>query len=197
MDVPLSSFMDFVLKSGSPRMTCAKKIKAQLSEDYDPATDYYKRFREAVQEMHSSGQDKSELQKIIGDLPESKRENYRAMVVGYKKFLGTKAITWFKPPREIWTCGDLEIPINPEVGLEWNDEKYIVKLYLKADKPSKDRFSSVLALMKHTVPAKNCKHMLLDVRNSKPYVFEDDMLDLIPLVESEAEALSLLLGRLP
>lgn len=46
--VSLSPFIDFVLTSGSPKLTCAKKIKKQLQEPYDPATDYYARFRDAV-----------------------------------------------------------------------------------------------------------------------------------------------------
>lgn len=29
MEIPLTSFLDFVLKSERPKMTCAKKIKAQ------------------------------------------------------------------------------------------------------------------------------------------------------------------------
>jgi hypothetical protein len=196
MEIPLTSFVDFVLKSGSPKMTSAKKIKTQMEEPYDPAGDYYKRFREGVQELHREGQDKKELTKIIGSLPDSKLENYRAMIAGYKKFLGAKGYTWFEPPRKDWKHSNVEIAINPELGLEWGGKKYIIKLYLKADKPSKDRFSSILALMKDTLPTKNCEYALLDVRNSKLYLFEDNMLVLIPLVEGEAESLEFILGRI-
>jgi hypothetical protein len=193
MQIPLTSFVDFVLKSGSPKKTCADKIKVQLSETYDPAKDYYKRFREAVQELHMKDRDKKELSKIIGTLPDKKIDNYNAMVTGYKKFLGTKKISWFEPPRKEWKYGGLEIPINPELGLLWNETKYLIKLYLKTDKPSKDRSASILALMKYAIPAKDCVHALLDVRNSKVYFFEDSMLGLIPLVEAEATSLEHLL----
>lgn len=196
MEIPLTSFLDFVLKSGSPKMTCAKKIKVQLDEPYDPAGDYYKRFREAVQEMHKTGKSKGDLIKMIGALPDNKIENYRTMVAGYKKFIGTKDVTWFNPLRKSWLHEDLEIPINPELGLEWDDNKYLIKLYLKADKPSKDRLSSILALMKQTLPTKDCKYGLLDVRNSKLYLFEPDMELLMPLVEGEAQSLSLILSRI-
>src|SRR5688572_8784533 len=120
MEIPLTSFIDFVLKSGSPKMTCAKRIKYQAGEDYDPTTDYYKRFREAVQELHREKMKKGELMKIIGTLPTNKIENYNKMVDGYQKFLGKKEVIWFKPTRKHWVHGDLKIPINPEIGLEWN-----------------------------------------------------------------------------
>lgn len=196
MEVPMTSFLDFVLKTGTPRMTCAKQIKAQMAEPYDPTTDYYKRFRDGVQEMHREGLDKSQLIKIIGALPDRKVDNYNAMISGYKKFLGTKDVEWFEPPRKIWKEGNLQIAVNPEVCLEWGGTKRIIKLYLKADKPSKDRFSSVLALMKHTLPSKGCELCLLDVRNNKLYTYEPSMLELIPLVEAEARALELILEKL-
>lgn len=196
MDIPLTSFIDFVLKSGGPKMTCAKKIKTQISEIYDPAGDYYKRFREAIQSMHSKGLDKTELSKLIGPLPDSKKENFRAMVVGYKKFMGSKTVEWFQPPRKIWSHGEIKIPINPELGLIWDNTKHVIKLYLKSEKPSKDRFSSILALMKNSLALKDCKYGLLDVRNSKLYLFEDNMLLLIPLVEGEARSLELILNRI-
>lgn len=195
MEIPLTSFIDFVLKSGSPKMTCAKKIKAQLNEKYDPATDYYKRFREAVQDLHSKDKDRAKLLELIGPLPETKEDNYRLMVQGYKKFLGRKDFAWFNPTRKIWKHGELEITINPEVGLIWDDSRYIIKLYLKADKPSKDRLSSVLALMHETLPHKESVLALLDVRNAKLYTFEQSMLDLMPLVEGEADSLEAILGK--
>ncbi len=196
MEIPLTSFIDFVLKSGSPKMTSAKKIKNLLGEDYDPRFDYYKRFREAVKKLHQEELDKDDLLKNIGHLPKSKEENYKKMVSGYKKFLGKKDVKWFKPTRESWKHNGINILINPELGLEWNGGKYLIKLYLKSDKPSKDRLSSILALMKHTLPSKDYDHAVLDVRNSKLYLHEDDMDLMIPLVEGEAESLAFILGRL-
>jgi hypothetical protein len=193
MQVALTSFIDFVLKSGSPKKTCADKIKLQMAEAYDPAKDYYKRFREAVQELHMEGHDKKDLKRLIGALPDKKIENYNMMIAGYKRFVGTKNMTWFNPTKKDWVYSKLQISINPELGLKWGETKHLIKLYLKADKPSKDRVSSILALMKHTLQVQNCAYALLDVRNGKLYSFEEQMLDLIPLVEAEAQSLEHLL----
>lgn len=194
--IPLTSFVDYVLKAGRPKMTCARKIKEQLSEPYDPASDYYKRFREAVRELHVTNTKKSALLKIMGPLPESKKVNYVLMAGKYQSFLGAKEYTWFEPPRKIWKHDDLEVPINPELGLAWGGMKYIIKLYLKAEPPSKDRIASILALMKNALPVKDSKLGVLDVRNNKLFLFEDDMTYLLPLIEGEAQSLELVLNRL-
>lgn len=194
--IPLTSFVDYVLKAGRPKMTCAKRIKERLLEPYNPASDYYKRFREAVQELHASNMKKTALRSIIGLLPDSKRVNYDLLITRYQSFLGSKKYTWFEPPRNIWKCGNISVAINPELGLMWNDCKFVVKLYLKADVLSKDRIASVLALMQETLSAKDCKYALLDVRNNKMHLFEDDMLTLLPLVEGEAQSLEFVLNQL-
>jgi len=196
MEIPLTSFTDFVLKSGSPKMTSAKKIKNQLGEAYNPAGDYYKRFREAVQELHQNGMSDKNILKIVGDLPPNKVVNYETMADGYKKFLGRKEITYFKPIRKTWTHGNINIPINPELGLEWGGQKYLVKLYLKSDKPSKDKIASILSLMKNTLSLKKVEYIVLDVRNSKVYEYDSNMDLLLPLVRGEAESLEYILGKI-
>lgn len=192
----MTSFIDFVLKSGSPKMTCAKRIKNQSEEDYNVAGDYYKRFREAVQEIHQTGVSKNDLLKTIGSLPDNKIENYNKMVEGYKKFIGKKVCNWFKPPRKSWNIGNIIVPVNPELGLEWNNQKYIIKMYLKSEKPSKDRLASILALMKNTISENDYMYSVLDVRNSKLYIYEKEMDLLIPLVEAEAKALESILSNI-
>jgi len=196
MEIPLTTFLDYVLKSGSPKMTCVKKIKSQLSEPYDPVFDYYKRFREAVQEMHRNKINKTELSKLIGPLPGSKTENYKVMIAGYKKFLGNKSISCFNPPREKWTHGKLEIAINPELGLEWNNKQYVIKLYLKAEPITKDRMGSILALMHTTLAIDSYEYALLDMRTSKLHLFDTNMLTLISLIEGEAQSLEFILNKL-
>ncbi|OQP58854.1 hypothetical protein A3860_39280 [Niastella vici] len=196
IEVPLTSFIDFVAKSGIPKMTCAKKIKNQLDEPYSPAKDYYKCFRESVVELHRKKLDKKQLYELFGMLPIRKENNYREMESGYKKFMGNKNVTWFEPPRKNWFQGNLKIPINPEVALQWDDRKYLIKLYLKAEKPTKDRVSSVLALMKEVLQEQDCNYSLLDVRTGKLHLFEQSMLTLIPLVKAEAQSLEVILNQI-
>lgn len=195
MEIPLTSFVDYILKSGSPKLTCAKTIKKQLSEEYNPASDYYKRFREAVQELHKSGQSKKILSDYIGELPDNKSANYGLMSSGYSKFWGAKKITWFPPPRKTWQHVNIQIPVNPELGLRWEDSNYAIKMYMKADKLSRDRISNVLALMNQTINDSSNAFVcaVLDVRNGKIHTYDSKMADVLPLIKAEAESLRMLL----
>jgi hypothetical protein len=118
------------------------------------------------------------------------------MIAGYKKFLGNKKYKWHQPTRKFWIQGSLNVVINPEIALEWDGKKYFIKLYLKSEKPSKDRFSSILALMKTCLGNKDFNYGLLDVRSSKLYLFEENMLLQIPLIEGEARSLEFILEKL-
>jgi hypothetical protein len=196
MKISLTSFVDFVLKSGSAKQTCAKQIKERMEAAYDVPVDYYKRFRDAVIELHKTNKDKKELPKIIGTLPDGKEDNYTLMMNGYKKFLGAKSIKWFAPKKTTWSHGTLEVSINPELGLEWDGQRYLVKLYTKAEKPSKDRVKSILALMHDTLRGEKSKIALLDVRNAKLFEYDRAMSSMTPLAEAEAISLAHLLSRL-
>lgn len=195
MEISLTSFVDYILKSGSPKMTCARTIKKQFNEEYNPASDYYKRFREAVQELHKSNKSKKFLLEHIGELPDNKRVNYGLMSDGYNKFWGAKKITWFSPPRRVWQQGNIQIPVNPELGLTWENSNYVIKMYMKSDKLSRDRISNVLALMNQTINTDNYSFVcaVLDVRNGKLYTYDSKMADLLPLIRAEAESLRILL----
>ena len=60
--------------------------------------------------------------------------NYPDVINGYKKFLGRKKLIWFQPPFKVWKIGELEIRLNPELGLEYNNQFYVMKLYFKDEK---------------------------------------------------------------
>lgn len=164
---------------------------------YAPQYDYYKTMRDAIVKLHMNDLQKHELDRLVGSVPKGKVKNYEEMLVGYKKFMGTKKTKWFNPSKKGWDFGgEHQIAVNPELGLEINKEKYLVKLYFKSDKPSKDRCAGVLSLMKHVLMVKNARYALLDVRNGKLYTYSDDMDRMLTLVEAEAIALSAILEKI-
>lgn len=46
-----------------------------------------------------------------------------------------------------WIVSELDVRINPELGLEFDSKKYLIKLYFKNDKLSKEKITQVLTLM--------------------------------------------------
>lgn len=190
IEISLTDFVDFVCKAGSSKLTKVKQIKSR--DDYSPATDFYKALRKGIIKNHENGGGKKELNKIIDSITDPKKiKNYNEALTGYKKFWGRKHITYFLPPYKHWIIGDVDIRINPELGLEYDDQFFVVKLYLKSDKLSRDKIDQILTLMESQLRKKveqEVKMAVLDVKNAKFYVKEDSDVTLLPLLDGEARS---------
>lgn len=188
IEISLTDFVDFVCKTGSTKLTHVRTIKQR--GEYSPATDFYKPLREGIKEIHQCNGSKKELNKILLSLTDpNKIKNYPGAIDGYKKFWGRKDLNFFEPPHRQWEYGKLGIRINPELGLEFNDKFYIVKLYFKSDTLSKNKVEQILTLMENQlregVPDE-VKMAILDVRNAKIFSKEDKDLSLLSLLRGEA-----------
>ena len=117
-DLSLTDLVDYVSKSGTTKLTHAKKLKNR--EAYSPEKDFYRKLRMDIQEYHKSGKtNKKDLDKIISFTPDPKKlGSYQACVKGYKKWLGKKTYTHFDPPHYHWVRGAVDVRVNPELGLE-------------------------------------------------------------------------------
>lgn len=117
--------------------------------------------------------------------------NYPVSIEGYKKFWGKKKIEWFDPPFYHWIIGDLDVKINPELGLSFDNKFYIIKLFLKADKISKDKLSQILSLMESQLRkevGEDAIFAVLDVKNAKLYENVKGDFTYLPLLEGEAKS---------
>lgn len=190
IEISLTDFVDFVCKSGSTKLTKVKQIKSR--GEYSPATDFYRGLRNGIVELHENNKDKKALKSIITiGLDPKKQKNYLDAINGYKTFWGKKIITWFYPPSNYWVIGDLGIKVNPELGLIFGGLKYVVKLYLKSDKLTKERVTQILTLMEKQLRKEvevNTKFAVLDVKSGKIFIKEDNDITLTPLLEGEAKS---------
>lgn len=188
IELSLTDFVDFVCKSGSTKLTKVKQIKTR--EDYSPATDFYKALREGIQDIHRKNGKKKELKTILDRVSDPKKiKNYIESIEGYKKFWGRKEPIWFEPPMKHWIVNELDVRINPELGLELEGKKHLIKLYFKSDKLSKEKITQVLTLMESELRSEvssDVNMAILDVKNGKLFIKEDRDLTLLPLLKGEA-----------
>lgn len=186
--ISLTDFIDFVSKTGSTKLTQVKKVKER--KPYHPATDYYKYVREGIIDIHETSGDKNQFENLIKNTPDiRKRENFEKTVKGYTKFLGRKTVTWIEPPFRHWKSGNLDVKLNPEVGLKYDDVRHFIKLYFKSDTLSKTKASQILSLMESELRAKVKKDDLfcvLDLRTGKLFCNEKRDTSLLPLLKGEA-----------
>lgn len=191
INISLTDFIDFVNKSGGTKLTKVKEIKKR--DDYHPSTDFYKILRDGITEIHQRNGKKGELDKILKVLShDAKIKNYPDVIAGYKKFWGNKVFQWFNPPTVHWKQGDIDINVNPELGLEFNGKFYIIKLYFKSDKLTKDKSGQILSLLesklRKEVDEDEVQFGILDIRNSKLFVYEVKDSIYLPLLEGELKS---------
>ncbi|MCA6441112.1 MAG: hypothetical protein IM581_14360 [Chitinophagaceae bacterium] len=154
--------------------------------------DYWKYLRDNLEDFHKSDKDKKELDKIVDLLTyKAKEKNYNELVTAYKGFLGRKSIKWFDPPYKQWKNNELLIKINPELGLNINGRKYVIKLYFKSDNITKNRVDLILTLLKKELTSRTSDFevALLDIRAKKLYAADKiDAEILMPLLIGEANS---------
>lgn len=200
MHIPLSTFVDFVSKAGSPKLTVVKNAKKQLAQDYNPATDFYKQIREKIIEFHKSQKSKSWLDNVTKTTEDKKKLTaYPPIIAGYKQFLGSQNVTWFAPPKKNWSHGKLTVNVNPELGLLIDGYHHIIKLYFKSDKLAKLRIDIVTQLMQSALSAKAQKkihYCVLDVRNGKLFKSSQPNTGMLALLKGEASSFAEVFGSI-
>jgi hypothetical protein len=193
IEISLTRFIDFTLKSGTPKITSLKEAKKQILEPYNPAKDYYKQIRDAVINHHRNGTPYSHVEAIASSVQnKTKQINYPLIAAGYKKFRGSKQLKWFKPPQSVWDANGVRVSINPELGLEVKGVPHIIKMYFKADAFRKQEVRAILSLMDMVLqqPNKNLKMGVLDVRNGKLHTDEPPDPTLLALMHGETASIA-------
>lgn len=170
--ISLTEFVDIVVRSGIPKMNKLSTIKNR--PPYEPAYDFYKIIREALEDTHKNVYNKAHLRQILGTLRDPKKQvNYPEIVAGYCKWWGRKSFAWFDPPNSIFSNAGVDVSINPELGLEFGGKRYVVKLYFKGDTLAKNRIAPVTQLMENclrpTVPP-DVLMAVLDTRASRLFI---------------------------
>lgn len=164
----LTDLVDIVSRSGTPKATKVAEIKSR--PPYEPAFDFYKAMREHIVATHRMKRSKTDLPTILAGLADPKKITaYPSIIHGYRKWWGNKKLTWFDPPGDLFSQHGFDVSVNPELGLDINGRKHLIKLYFKADPLTKNRVDIITHLMAVVLgnQLKGSTMSVLDVRNSK------------------------------
>lgn len=162
--IPLSTFLTFVSSSGLSKYNVADDL-----EDYDPAHDWYKAFREAAVpaiEAHDPT--------VLGNLPnvlkdDRKVPHYTDCGEALGKWIETTSYEVLDiPPGRVWTHGDLPARVNPEVRLRIGDNIYLLKLYMRKHSMRKPGLDAYGYLVQQTFGKEFGWPAVLDVRKRTP-----------------------------
>jgi hypothetical protein len=194
--ISLTYFVDFVLKAGTPKLSGVREFKERKD---DLSFDFYRQIREAIVDMHRLGKPDSVLDDFLAaQRDERRRRVYPSVVAGYRQFLASAKMTWFEPPVGSCRLGDLEININPDLGLVIDGKPHLIKIYFRGEPLSAKRTSVVLNLLAGGLAETNPGKVLalLDVRNAKIHTFKAPNPRLGVLLRGEAAAFSTIYAAL-
>ncbi|UFS69486.1 hypothetical protein LPW11_16490 [Geomonas sp. RF6] len=164
----LTDFVEIVSKAGTEKAAKIAKVKHRTG--YNPATDFYKKMRERLISIHQGDHDREYLLDLGYVSDTKKLKHFGSVAHGYVKWWGKKQIAWFPPPNYPYVYNSFQIGVNPELGLAFDNKKYVIKLYLKCDEIPKSRIDVVLHLMERSLRpycSEDTVMAILDVRNSK------------------------------
>jgi hypothetical protein len=169
--ISLTDFIDFSIKTGPSRRVKVKEIKQR--NDYHPGTDYWKKMRDGLADLHKNSYSIDFLDNLVDKTNENKKNNYSLVASRYKNFLGKSSIEWFDPHKEVWAFNNLGIRVNPELGLIINGVPHIIKIYFKEDvrkpetKLNKRRLESIFYLMEDRIKPFLSDDVELSILNAK------------------------------
>lgn len=193
IDITLTQFVDFVLKSGTQKLTVVRAVKRQHADGYHPKIDFYKPIRDEIVALHREGRPVSSLDHLTRGISDEKKQTaYPALVAGYRKFAGRKSFEWFPPPKKSWIVDDLSVTLNPELGLKISGVAHLVKLYFKDGEPSKRQVEAMLHLLQTELrPSAGSRQVgILDVRRGKLLLPSEYDAAYLTLMEGEARSFS-------
>lgn len=194
--ISLTYFVDFVLKAGTPKLAGVREWKERKD---DLSFDFYRQIRESIVDMHRGGKPDAVLDDFLAaQRDERRRRVYPSIVEGYRRFLSSAKMTWFDPPVGSCKLGDVEVNINPDLGLVIDGKPHLIKIYFRGEPLSAKRTSVVLNLLAGGLADTNPGKVLalLDVRNAKLHTFKAPNPRLGVLLRGEAAAFSTIYAAL-
>lgn len=195
-NVSLTYFVDFVLKSGTPKLTVVETFKDR--PDYHPVADFYKPLRDRLVEVAQGSLDAAGLVAWAGTVDRKKKAAYVEAAAGFKKFIGRKQHTWSPPPKSNYVLGPISINVNPEIGFTLAGQEHAVKLYLKDEPLAKNRAQVILCLMDHALsdPNRTRTFGVLDVRKGRLHAASSSTSGLAALLAGEASSFATIYASL-
>ncbi len=167
--ISLTDFVDIVSSSGTPKATKVRQVKRR--PPYDPASDFYRRIREAIIQVHQDDQPKEAIDRLLTTLNDPKKmRTYPTVASGYKKWWGRKSLIWFEPPSKQYSAFDVDVSVNPELGLDVEGKPHLIKLYFKnnpLDKNKVDIITHLMSVALSPLCTSPTTMSVLDVRKAK------------------------------
>jgi hypothetical protein len=193
--VSMTTFMDFIVASGTRKISCVHRAKEQYKRGYHPSRDFYKLLRERIVHMHQRGEPITALDELLQGLTDPKKiASYPKCIAGYDKCIARKTVAWIACGPKTWKASGLEVRVNPELGLTIDGVPHVVKLYFKADPLNQSAVEPMLRLIDLSVPEelKGATAAVIDVQRGRLLTHRGAKRDIDALLAAEAASFAIL-----
>ncbi|MBW4803764.1 hypothetical protein [Loigolactobacillus coryniformis] len=170
--VSLTNFLTYTAKvSTSAKIAYVRKIKNDT--DYSVGKDYWRDLRNAIKRTLKNQLPIESLIDIVPTVRADRQKNYSKDIRKFIFFYKHHEISFFETGRAKWELpGELIVSASPELGLQIDGVKYLVKNYYKVSdkntKVTKRNINSTLLLMDEAQYDFNpgpCKKAVLNLQN--------------------------------
>jgi len=196
-NLSLTDFTDIAEKNGQQKVTQINKVRRRRKGGYQPQCDFYKKFRQELIKTHREDHPLSDLDFIVQSLKDRRKiGNYSSAVSEYQAWcklrFGNKKVVWFRPPKAEYNHSGVGISVNPELGLECEGERCVIKLYINKTPLSllKRNFISELIGTTMRPDLRAEKFGILDVKHRKFYPVDHCDAKIHERIDAELDALA-------
>ena len=195
--ISLTTFIGYVAATGRGKTTAVTRARAQYDQGYAKEKDFWLPLRHAIMAAHERDGVLVSLDDLKGSVSPSKAASYTEAIAGYKRWVGKRQLRSRGQRHYDWRHGDLVVKVNPELDVDLNDARTLVKLYFNKDALSRTRLDLALHVLRVTTP-RGARAAIVDVRRAKIYaadVAHDSVM--ATLLEIEADGLVRLWRTMP
>lgn len=131
--ISLTQFIHFkAAVSTGARASVVKRIK---ENNYSPAIDYWLDLRHSIKQFSEGKISLEQLMSSVENEPQRKRANYRKAVKRFSNFISKNNASFFPVSKSSWSYSGLTITTSPELGMNINGSKSLVKIFYNVKKP--------------------------------------------------------------
>jgi hypothetical protein len=168
MEIGLGAFIKFANATAQTRPRIAREIAEQVRSEYDPATDFWRPMRQAINRDRKTSRDGEALRQLVLGAPPRRRPSFEAITDRW----GDVAARWDSAghAHSIATrvdVGGLQVRLNPLFSEQWGDGHFeAAHMYFNKEELRQETIQGVQQLLTRDAHPSVIVPLFIDMRRA-------------------------------